>query len=58
MRMDPQTEPAAEQVVNHMDEPTLAQAIYEFGEERRSRRSPEPLFGRGRYGARRILRES
>ena len=38
MRMDPQAEPAAEQVVNHMDEPTLAQVIYEFGEERRSRR--------------------
>jgi 16S rRNA (cytosine1402-N4)-methyltransferase len=38
MRMNSQAEPDAEQVVNHLDEPTLAQVIYEFGEERRSRR--------------------
>jgi 16S rRNA (cytosine1402-N4)-methyltransferase len=38
MRMDPQSEPTAEQVVNHLDERELADVIYEFGEERRSRR--------------------
>jgi 16S rRNA (cytosine1402-N4)-methyltransferase len=38
MRMDPQAELTAEQVVNQMDEVTLANLIYEFGEERRSRR--------------------
>jgi 16S rRNA (cytosine1402-N4)-methyltransferase len=38
MRMDPQSEPTAEQVVNHLDERQLADVIYEFGEERRSRR--------------------
>jgi 16S rRNA (cytosine1402-N4)-methyltransferase len=38
MRMDPQSEPTAEQVVNHLDEHELADVIYEFGEERRSRR--------------------
>jgi 16S rRNA (cytosine1402-N4)-methyltransferase len=38
MRMDPQSEPTAEQVVNHMREEELANVIYEFGEERRSRR--------------------
>ncbi len=38
MRMDPRSGPTAEQVVNRMDEVTLAQVIYEFGEERRSRR--------------------
>jgi 16S rRNA (cytosine1402-N4)-methyltransferase len=38
MRMDPQSERAAEQVVNHLDERQLADVIYEFGEERRSRR--------------------
>jgi 16S rRNA (cytosine1402-N4)-methyltransferase len=38
MRMNPQAGPTAEQVVNHLDEPTLAGVIYEFGEERRSRR--------------------
>jgi 16S rRNA (cytosine1402-N4)-methyltransferase len=38
MRMNPLTGPTAEQVVNHLDEPTLADVIYEFGEERRSRR--------------------
>ncbi len=38
MRMDPQAELTAEQVVNRMDEKSLADLIYEFGEERRSRR--------------------
>jgi 16S rRNA (cytosine1402-N4)-methyltransferase len=38
MRMDPQSERTAEQVVNHMREEELANVIYEFGEERRSRR--------------------
>ena len=38
MRMNPQAELTAEQVVNRLDERTLADLIYEFGEERRSRR--------------------
>jgi 16S rRNA (cytosine1402-N4)-methyltransferase len=38
MRMNPQAEITAEQVVNQVDEVTLANLIYEFGEERRSRR--------------------
>src|SRR5271166_5222795 len=38
MRMDPQSGPTADQVVNRFDERELADAIYEFGEERRSRR--------------------
>jgi 16S rRNA (cytosine1402-N4)-methyltransferase len=38
MRMDPQAERTADQVVNHMREGDLANVIYEFGEERRSRR--------------------
>ncbi|MGH9601101.1 MAG: 16S rRNA (cytosine(1402)-N(4))-methyltransferase RsmH [Terriglobales bacterium] len=38
MRMDPRSGPTAEQVVNRLDEVTLAHVIYEFGEERRSRR--------------------
>jgi 16S rRNA (cytosine1402-N4)-methyltransferase len=38
MRMDPQSERTAQQVVNHLDERELADVIYEFGEERRSRR--------------------
>jgi 16S rRNA (cytosine1402-N4)-methyltransferase len=38
MRMNPQSELTAEQVVNHFDERELADLIYEFGEERRSRR--------------------
>jgi 16S rRNA (cytosine1402-N4)-methyltransferase len=36
--MDPRGERTAEQVVNHLDERQLADVIYEFGEERRSRR--------------------
>ena len=38
MRMDPYEERTADQVVNHMREEELANVIYEFGEERRSRR--------------------
>jgi len=38
MRMNPASESTAEQVVNHMGEKELADVIYEFGEERRSRR--------------------
>jgi 16S rRNA (cytosine1402-N4)-methyltransferase len=38
MRMDPRTGETAEQVVNQEDENELADLIYEFGEERRSRR--------------------
>ena len=38
MRMDPRMERTADQVVNRLDERTLADVIYEFGEERRSRR--------------------
>ena len=38
MRMDPHAGRTAEQVVNQVDEVTLANLIYEFGEERRSRR--------------------
>ena len=38
MRMNPLSELTAEQVVNHMGEKELADVIYEFGEERRSRR--------------------
>ena len=38
MRMNPLSGLTAEQVVNRFDERELADAIYEFGEERRSRR--------------------
>jgi len=38
MRMNPQSELSADQVVNRMREEDLANVIYEFGEERRSRR--------------------
>ena len=38
MRMNPLSGETAEQVVNEVDEVTLANLIYEFGEERRSRR--------------------
>jgi 16S rRNA (cytosine1402-N4)-methyltransferase len=37
MRMDTRSGPTAEQVVNEMDERELADLIYEYGEERRSR---------------------
>jgi 16S rRNA (cytosine1402-N4)-methyltransferase len=38
MRMNPHSDLTAEQVVNRFDERELADVIYEFGEERRSRR--------------------
>jgi 16S rRNA (cytosine1402-N4)-methyltransferase len=38
MRMDRQTETAAEDLVNRLNEPDLAALIYKFGEERHSRR--------------------
>ena len=38
MRMDPHEERTADQVVNRMREEDLANVIYEFGQERRSRR--------------------
>ena len=38
MRMDPTSERTADQVVNRMREEDLADVIYKFGEERRSRR--------------------
>ena len=38
MRMDPRSELTAEQVVNEADEEELARIVYEYGEERRSRR--------------------
>ncbi len=38
MRMDPRSDLSAHQVVNQADEEDLANLIYEFGEERRSRR--------------------
>ena len=38
MRMDPRSGETAEQVVNEEDENELADLIYEYGEERRSRR--------------------
>jgi 16S rRNA (cytosine1402-N4)-methyltransferase len=38
MRMDPGAERTADQAVNRMDERELADLVYEFGEERRSRR--------------------
>jgi 16S rRNA (cytosine1402-N4)-methyltransferase len=38
MRMNPESELTAEQVVNQFGESDLADLIYEFGEERRSRR--------------------
>ncbi|MGA3133222.1 MAG: 16S rRNA (cytosine(1402)-N(4))-methyltransferase RsmH [Terracidiphilus sp.] len=37
MRLDTRSGPTAEQVVNEMDERELANLIYEYGEERRSR---------------------
>src|SRR5258705_11467519 len=38
MRMNPMSGDTGEQVVTHIDERELADVIYEFGEERRSRR--------------------
>jgi 16S rRNA (cytosine1402-N4)-methyltransferase len=43
MRMDPYQERTADQVVNHSREEDLANVIYEFGEERRSRRTARAI---------------
>ncbi len=45
MRMNPRQGMTAEQVVNRMDENELANVIYEFGEERRSRRIARAIAG-------------
>ncbi len=47
MRMDQRQELTAEHIVNHYDEKSLADLIYEFGEERRSRRIAKAIV-RGR----------
>jgi 16S rRNA (cytosine1402-N4)-methyltransferase len=47
MRMDTRSGPTAEQVVNEMHEHELANLIYEYGEERRSRRIARAIV-RGR----------
>ncbi len=47
MRMDTRTGPTAEQVVNEANEHELANLIYEYGEERRSRRIARAIV-RGR----------
>jgi len=47
MRMDTRSGPTAEQVVNEADERELANLIYEYGEERRSRRIARAIV-RGR----------
>jgi len=47
MRMDTRSELTAEQVVNEFDERELADLIYEYGEERRSRRIARAIV-RGR----------
>jgi 16S rRNA (cytosine1402-N4)-methyltransferase len=47
MRMDTRQGPTAEQVVNEADERELADLIYEYGEERRSRRIARAIV-RGR----------
>jgi 16S rRNA (cytosine1402-N4)-methyltransferase len=47
MRMDTRREPTAEQVVNEAGEHELADLIYEYGEERRSRRIARAIV-RGR----------
>ena len=47
MRMDQRQELTAEQIVNHHDEKSLADLIYGFGDERRSRRIAKAIV-RGR----------
>src|ERR1700690_3594396 len=47
MRMNTQAGLTAEQVVNRFDERELADAIYEFGEERRSRRIARAIVRAG-----------
>ena len=46
MRMDSTQELTAEEIVNHWDEKTLADTIYEYGEERLSRRIARRLIER------------
>ena len=46
MRMDSTQELTAEDIVNHWDEKTLADTIYEYGEERLSRRIARRLLER------------
>jgi 16S rRNA (cytosine1402-N4)-methyltransferase len=53
MRMDTRSGETAEQVVNQEDENELADLIYEFGEERRSRRIARNRIGRGPINERR-----
>lgn len=49
MRMDPTTGPTAAEAIGDADERTLANVIYEFGEERHSRRIARAIVGaRGR----------
>ena len=53
MRMDTRSGETAEQVVNQEDENELANPIYEFGEERRSRRIARAIVRPGRLQRRR-----
>ena len=48
MRMDTRSGPTAEQVVNEEDERELANLIYEYGDERRSRRIARAIVRGGR----------
>ena len=50
MRMDTRSGETAEQVVNQEDENELADLIYEFGEERRSRRIARAIVRARRFG--------
>ncbi|MDA1183915.1 MAG: 16S rRNA (cytosine(1402)-N(4))-methyltransferase RsmH [Acidobacteria bacterium] len=45
MRMDPTTGPTAAEAISDADEKTLADVIYEFGEERHSRRIARAITG-------------
>ena len=45
MRMDPTTGPTAAEAIGDADERTLANVIYEFGEERHSRRIARAIAG-------------
>lgn len=45
MRMDPTTGPTAAEAIGDADEQTLADVIYEFGEERHSRRIARAIAG-------------
>ncbi len=46
MRMDPDAETTAADLVNRTDEQSLASIIYEYGEEKRSRRIARAIVGR------------